>query len=47
VIKDVYQKLEPLLIPLWNLFKEAVVEALKMIVDIVVISFKNIAETIK
>lgn len=47
VIKDVYQKLEPLLIPLWNLFKEAVVEALKMVVDIVVISFKNIAETIK
>ena len=47
VIKDVYQKLEPLLIPLWNLFKDAVVEALKMVVDIVVISFKNIAETIK
>lgn len=47
VIKEVYQKLEPLLIPLWDLFKEAVVEALKMVVDIVVISFKNIAETIK
>lgn len=46
-IKTTYQQLEPILTPIWNIFKEVVVEALKVIVEMVVISFKNIADTIK
>ena len=46
-IKEVYKELEPLLIPLWEVFKEVVKDVLWVVVELVVINFKVIAEIIK
>ena len=46
-IKDVYEKLEPILTPLWIVFKEVTKESLTYALEIFIQTFTSIADTIQ
>jgi hypothetical protein len=46
-IKEVYKELEPILIPIWNVFKEVVKGVLDIIVERIKSSFQSIGDCIK
>jgi len=45
-IKEVYTQLEPILIPIWEIFKEVVKTTLWLVLQIVISTFKSIADIV-
>ena len=46
-IKEVYEKLEPILTPLWIIFKQVTNESLTYALEIIIQTFTSIADTIQ